>query len=74
MKIDDAITSYIKNLVTSFPAIREIWLFGSRANQTFMEESDWDLLAFADITVLESLQQCHQFHREIHIVNAPREA
>jgi hypothetical protein len=30
------------------PSTREIWLFGSRANGTATEESDWDLLVFTD--------------------------
>jgi predicted nucleotidyltransferase len=40
--------NYILDLTGSFPCIREIWLFGSRANGTAQPNSDWDLLVFTD--------------------------
>lgn len=42
------IDSYIDILFENCPTISEIWLFGSRANDCFHDESDWDLLVFTD--------------------------
>jgi len=47
--------NYVKELVLRYQDIREIWLFGSRANNTSTELSDWDLMVMANKEVLESL-------------------
>ena len=39
---------YIAQLIKAYPSIREIWLFGSRANGTATEESDWDYMVLGD--------------------------
>jgi hypothetical protein len=39
---------YVDELVSTYPSIREVWLFGSRANGTEREDSDWDYLVFGD--------------------------
>jgi predicted nucleotidyltransferase len=41
-------TQYIAELTTAYPSIREVWLFGSRANGTQRPDSDWDYLVFDD--------------------------
>ena len=53
--IPQQILSYVRELASRHKGIREIWLFGSRANNTATETSDWDLLVIADREVLESL-------------------
>ena len=42
------IVAYTKNLGSKFTGIRQIWLFGSRANVAAKSDSDWDLMVFAD--------------------------
>lgn len=37
---------YIDELVRAHPSVEEVWLFGSRANGTARETSDWDYLVF----------------------------
>jgi hypothetical protein len=39
---------YVERLVKAYPSLREIWLFGSRANRTETPRSDWDYMAFGD--------------------------
>jgi hypothetical protein len=39
---------YIDNLTTTYPVIREVWLFGSRANGRQRLDSDWDYIVFGD--------------------------
>jgi len=41
-------SDYIQRLLAAYPAIREIWLIGSRANNHARPESDWDFLVFSD--------------------------
>ena len=39
---------YVERLSAAFPCIREVWLFGSRANGGAGPNSDWDYLVFTD--------------------------
>lgn len=56
---------FIKNLVKAYPSIREIWLFGSRANGRERPDSDWDYLAFGDdVRVLNTLAQTPHFKED----------
>ena len=55
---------YVAQLVAAYPAIREVWLFGSRANGTAREDSDWDYLAFGDWAVLDALRLDARFRRK----------
>ena len=48
--------NYINSLTSTYPQIREIWLFGSRSNPPYKKKSDWDFLVFADSEVLERLR------------------
>ena len=49
------LNEYINQLTSEFE-IKEIWLFGSRANNREKEDSDWDLFVFADPQVLAALK------------------
>ena len=55
---------YIKQLVAAYPTIREVWLYGSRANGTERIDSDWDYLAYADKSTLDRLALDVRFDRE----------
>ncbi len=58
-----AASEYILELVTAYPSIREVWLFGSRANGLATPESDWDYMAFADDPTLRALSGDSRLHR-----------
>ena len=65
-------TEYVAQIVSAYPAIREVWLYGSRANGTEKVDSDWDYLAFADDDTLSDLSRDARFHRdEIDLVARP---
>ena len=49
------IAPFLEQLVTKYPLIESIWLFGSRANESAREDSDWDLLVFANREIFDSL-------------------
>jgi Polymerase beta, Nucleotidyltransferase len=61
--------AYIADLVATHPGIREVWLFGSRANGTETNTSDWDYFAFADSATYEALQSDLRFRCDgIHLM------
>lgn len=62
--MDDVIPSYIEKLTEQYPDINSIWLFGSRANDTFREDSDWDLFVFGNEQVLVSLRNNFSFKND----------
>jgi Nucleotidyltransferase domain len=53
---------YVGKLTTRYPRIREVWLYGSRANNCWGPDSDWDYLAFADDDTLADLASDVEFH------------
>ena len=55
---------YIAELTAAYPGISSVWLFGSRANGTDRANSDWDLLVFANQSVLSQLRADTKFHKE----------
>lgn len=57
-----AAAEYLAKLVAAYPSIREVWLFGSRANGSDKAESDWDYMAFADEATYAALQRDLRFH------------
>lgn len=64
-----AASEYISELVAAYPSIREVWLFGSRANGLATSESDWDYMAFADGATLTALRGDSRFHRAgVHLM------
>jgi predicted nucleotidyltransferase len=53
------------DLTRSFPAITEVWLFGSRANGTATDASDWDLLVLSDDSLkAEDVAPAERFRSE----------
>ena len=56
-------SAYIAELVAAYPSIREVWLYGSRANGSARPDSDWDYMAFADEATLTALRSDSRFHR-----------
>jgi len=59
----DDIFTYIKNITTRHPAIKSIWLVGSRANPGNSPPNDWDFIAFATREVLLTLRSSNCFMR-----------
>jgi predicted nucleotidyltransferase len=55
----EEVDRWITILVCAAPGIREIWLFGSRAQGTETPKSDWDLLAFANSHTIIELSKRH---------------
>lgn len=55
---------YVEQLVKEYPRIESVWLMGSRANDSYREESDWDLLVFANKEVLDAMRQHRELKRE----------
>lgn len=55
--MNSQIDIYIRKLVARYPGINSIWLFGSRANKSYREDSDWDLFVFANREILTALRQ-----------------
>ncbi len=54
---------YVAELVAAHPGIREVWLFGSRANGRAGPKSDWDYLVFGEHSLLNTLHLATQFDR-----------
>jgi len=57
---------YVRGLVSEFRRIKSVWLIGSRANGEERQDSDWDLLVFADEETLKGLMSRHEF-KQTHI-------
>jgi hypothetical protein len=49
--------SYIDRLVDRHPMTSEIWIIGSRANNTASPESDWDFIAFGGQLLFDRLRK-----------------
>ena len=57
MDLPDGLYRYIERLSARYPRIAEIWLLGSRCTGFLVSEnSDWDLLAFADVGTLDTMR------------------
>lgn len=56
------IEDYLRKLAAKCPSVREVWLLGSRANNTERENSDWDLLAFADQSTFNTISEDESLH------------
>lgn len=50
------INPYLNKITNQYSDIEAIWLFGSRANGDYNQESDWDLFVFANDRVLNLLK------------------
>lgn len=60
--LEPEIKTYIEQLVAAYPNITNIWLLGSRANNTSHVDSDWDLLVFGSQDIFKSLQNDSRFN------------
>lgn len=54
--------TYVRQLVMSYPTIKEVWLIGSRADGSAQPNSDWDYLVIADQGTLETLSAELEFN------------
>ena len=67
--IPDFLKKYLTDLVEEFSDVEEIWLLGSRANNSANENSDWDIMIFADHYVLNALKMNVSFkHQDIDLL------
>ena len=69
LEISDAIKHYFNELNSEFEQIREIWILGSRANNCAYDDSDWDILVFANSRVLTQLRQKEKFKQSSKDLN-----
>ncbi|OGP74799.1 MAG: hypothetical protein A2V86_16000 [Deltaproteobacteria bacterium RBG_16_49_23] len=53
---------YIQRLVEVCPKVKEVWLFGTRANSSYRTDSDWDHLVYGSLGTFESISA----HPELH--------
>ena len=54
---DSLLKQYIEELIKCHPQIESIWLIGSRANELPRDDSDWDILVFANRELLTKLRE-----------------
>ncbi len=54
--LEISICKYVHQLTSRYPGIKEIWLFGSRANNWVHKKSDWDFIVKSDRKTFESLK------------------
>ena len=59
LNIDD----FLSRITATHPGIREIWLFGSRANGQARPNSNWNLFVFAGQDTLQRLGESSRFRR-----------
>lgn len=62
-RLSDELETWLDQLLVAYPAIREVWLIGSRANHRAHAGSDWDLVTFADEATCEAIEVDIQWHR-----------
>ncbi|OAI25163.1 MULTISPECIES: nucleotidyltransferase domain-containing protein [Methylomonas] len=61
---DGQIKTFVQELVSELAGIESVWLFGSRANESFRPDSDWDLMVFADQEAFAALRRQNQLKNE----------
>lgn len=47
---------FVNGIAERFPKVTDVWLMGSRANDTAREDSDWDFMIFTDAATVIALQ------------------
>ena len=62
--LTNEIANYVRDLKSEFPSITDVWLFGSRANGTTRDDSDWDFLVFSTSPIYEKIKNNAVFHRD----------
>ena len=55
--LEISIQNYVYQLISAYPRIKEIWLFGARANNWVHENSDWDFIVKSDKKTFDSLKK-----------------
>jgi len=63
LQLPPEIRSYLQELAETYPDIESVWLLGSRANEACTEDSDWDLLVFANRAILNQLRSTFSLRR-----------
>jgi hypothetical protein len=61
--LSEELGTYLDELRVAYPAIEEIWLIGSRANNGVHAGSDWDFVAFADEETCQQIEVETRWHR-----------
>lgn len=64
VKIPGRVYGYLRRLTEKYPQIESIWLFGSRANNIFKDDSDWDVWIFSNRKILELLKENQSLKQE----------
>jgi hypothetical protein len=62
--LDVTAGDYIRELILRVDGIREVWLIGSRANGFAQQDSDWDFLVFADLTMMGGIAKDSMPHAD----------
>lgn len=62
--LNQDVEDYVNSLVKEYPDIESVWLIGSRANESFNENSDWDFLVFGSRETLKALSDETRFHKD----------
>ena len=57
MKIPKGVYQFLRKITEKYPRIESIWIFGSRANNEFKKDSDWDLWIFSNRQVFDHLKK-----------------
>ena len=66
------ISTYVLKLAREVAEIREIWLIGSRANESYRADSDWDFLIFGENLLLNKfsgIENTTSFSVDVLVVN-----
>ena len=65
LRLPVELTPFLEDFARSFPVVVEVWLFGSRANRTATDASDWDLLVLSrDRLTAVEVAQAERFRKE----------
>lgn len=64
VKFPNEIQELLNDVQQNIASVTEIWLIGSRANNTAREDSDWDFLVFGDDSSLNKLKRMIEYKRE----------
>lgn len=57
VKISNKVYKYLRRLTEKYPKIESIWLLGSRANNNFKDNSDWDFWVFTNKRLFNLLKK-----------------
>jgi predicted nucleotidyltransferase len=57
MRIPESVYKFLRNITEKYPRIESMWVFGSRANNEFKNDSDWDLWIFSNRQVFDLLKK-----------------